>query len=116
MMYTCVGSRGGGGGGGEKALNLMLFYLFRENNVKKRGTVSHASCGSVNSRKTRGTCANRLLSQLLSVTLCPRLDAKLLSSRGSHWKQPLYSYGVEVRLSRSDLLRSYLSFAIGGIY
>ncbi|MFS8012720.1 hypothetical protein Hanom_Chr14g01324181 [Helianthus anomalus] len=33
--------------------------------------------------------------------LCPRFDAKLPSSRGSHWKQPLYSYGVEVRLSTS---------------
>ncbi|MFS7967411.1 hypothetical protein Hanom_Chr09g00785461 [Helianthus anomalus] len=33
--------------------------------------------------------------------LCPRLDAKLLSSRGSHWKQPLYSYAVDVRLSTS---------------
>ncbi|MFS7936047.1 hypothetical protein Hanom_Chr05g00410801 [Helianthus anomalus] len=32
---------------------------------------------------------------------CPRLDAKLLSSRGSHWKQPLYSYGVGIRLSIS---------------
>ncbi|KAJ0954916.1 hypothetical protein HanRHA438_Chr00c06g0846191 [Helianthus annuus] len=27
---------------------------------------------------------------------CSRHDAKLLSSRGSHWKQPLYFYGVEV--------------------
>ncbi|KAJ0760132.1 putative von Willebrand factor, type A, copine, von Willebrand factor A-like domain superfamily [Helianthus annuus] len=43
-----------------------------------------------------GTCTNRRLSQLLSVMcLCPRLDAKLQSSQGSHWKQPLYSYGVE---------------------
>ncbi|KAJ0470758.1 hypothetical protein HanIR_Chr14g0722221 [Helianthus annuus] len=25
--------------------------------------------------------------------LCLRLDAKLQSSRGFHWKQPLYSYG-----------------------
>ncbi|MFS8006773.1 hypothetical protein Hanom_Chr14g01253101 [Helianthus anomalus] len=33
--------------------------------------------------------------------LCPRLDAKLPSSRVSHLKQPLYSYGVEVRLSTS---------------
>ncbi|MFS7988908.1 hypothetical protein Hanom_Chr11g01040411 [Helianthus anomalus] len=33
--------------------------------------------------------------------LCPRLDVKLPSSWGSHWKQPLYSYGVEVRLSSS---------------
>ncbi|MFS8006304.1 hypothetical protein Hanom_Chr14g01247641 [Helianthus anomalus] len=31
--------------------------------------------------------------------LCPRLDAKILSSRGFHWKQTLYSYAVEVRLS-----------------
>ncbi|MFS7946694.1 hypothetical protein Hanom_Chr06g00539311 [Helianthus anomalus] len=46
----------------------------------------------------------------------PRLDTKLQSSRGSHWKQPLYAYGVEVRLSTSTLLRPYLSFAIGGIY
>ncbi|MFS7950952.1 hypothetical protein Hanom_Chr07g00589291 [Helianthus anomalus] len=29
--------------------------------------------------------------------LCPRLDTKLPSSRGSHWKQPFYSNGVEVR-------------------
>ncbi|MFS7939743.1 hypothetical protein Hanom_Chr05g00455511 [Helianthus anomalus] len=28
--------------------------------------VNHASCGGVDSRKTGGTCANRLLSQLLS--------------------------------------------------
>ncbi|MFS7983373.1 hypothetical protein Hanom_Chr11g00973781 [Helianthus anomalus] len=33
--------------------------------------------------------------------LCPRLDAKILSSQGSHWKQPLSSYGVEIRLSTS---------------
>ncbi|MFS8023400.1 hypothetical protein Hanom_Chr16g01451041 [Helianthus anomalus] len=33
--------------------------------------------------------------------LCLRLDTKLPSSRGSHWKQSLYSYGVEVRLSTS---------------
>ncbi|MFS8030238.1 hypothetical protein Hanom_Chr17g01531681 [Helianthus anomalus] len=33
--------------------------------------------------------------------LCSKFDAKLLSSWGSHWKQPLYSYGVEVRLSTS---------------
>ncbi|MFS7967949.1 hypothetical protein Hanom_Chr09g00791831 [Helianthus anomalus] len=33
---------------------------------------------------------------------CPLLPKKkLLSSRGSHWKQPLYSYGIEVRLSTS---------------
>ncbi|MFS7996205.1 hypothetical protein Hanom_Chr12g01127211 [Helianthus anomalus] len=48
------------------------------------------------------TCIIRPLSRLLSVMcLMPRLDAKLLSSRGSHWKQPLYSYGVEVRRSTS---------------
>ncbi|MFS7925303.1 hypothetical protein Hanom_Chr04g00283141 [Helianthus anomalus] len=29
------------------------------------------------------------------------MSIELLSSRGSHWKQPLYSYGVEVRLSIS---------------
>ncbi|MFS7918575.1 hypothetical protein Hanom_Chr03g00202781 [Helianthus anomalus] len=47
-----------------------------------------------------GACTNRLLPQLLSVIcLCPRLDAKLLSRRGSHWKQSLYSYGIEVSLS-----------------
>ncbi|MFS8006464.1 hypothetical protein Hanom_Chr14g01249451 [Helianthus anomalus] len=33
--------------------------------------------------------------------LCPRLDTKKLSSRGSHWKQSLCSCGVEVRLSTS---------------
>ncbi|KAJ0457431.1 hypothetical protein HanIR_Chr15g0773681 [Helianthus annuus] len=33
--------------------------------------------------------------------LFPRLDAKLLSSWGSHWKQSLYFYGVEARLSTS---------------
>ncbi|MFS7935486.1 hypothetical protein Hanom_Chr05g00404041 [Helianthus anomalus] len=50
------------------------------------------------------TYTNRRLSQLLSVMcLIPRLDAKLQSSQGSHWKQPLYSYGVEVRLSTSHL-------------
>ncbi|MFS7935475.1 hypothetical protein Hanom_Chr05g00403921 [Helianthus anomalus] len=42
-----------------------------------------------------GTCTNRLLSRLLS------LDAKLLLSRESHWKQSLYLHGVEVRLSTS---------------
>ncbi|MFS7958633.1 hypothetical protein Hanom_Chr07g00681031 [Helianthus anomalus] len=54
-----------------------------------------------------------------SVVLCvlgPRLDTKLQLSRGSHWRQPLYSYRVAVRLSTSTLLRPYLSFAIGGIY
>ncbi|MFS7893132.1 hypothetical protein Hanom_Chr04g00289201 [Helianthus anomalus] len=34
--------------------------------------------------------------------LCSRLDAKLLSSPGSHWKQPLYSYGVEARFTEYD--------------
>ncbi|MFS7957252.1 hypothetical protein Hanom_Chr07g00664171 [Helianthus anomalus] len=32
---------------------------------------------------------------------CYVLDAKLLSSSGSHWKQPLYLYAVEVRMSTS---------------
>ncbi|MFS7942206.1 hypothetical protein Hanom_Chr06g00485561 [Helianthus anomalus] len=41
-----------------------------------------------------GVCLNCLV-------LCARLDAKLPSSQGSHWKQPHYSYGVEVRLSTS---------------
>ncbi|MFS7950301.1 hypothetical protein Hanom_Chr07g00581651 [Helianthus anomalus] len=64
--------------------------------------VNHASCGRVDSRKTRvhaliGLCLNcRVL-----CAICPRFDAKLPSSRGSHWKQPLYFYGVEVRLSTS---------------
>ncbi|MFS7922748.1 hypothetical protein Hanom_Chr03g00252641 [Helianthus anomalus] len=49
-----------------------------------------------------GTCTNRHFCRELCA-LCPRLDAKLLWSQGSHWKQPLYSYGVEVRLSTSYL-------------
>ncbi|MFS7955142.1 hypothetical protein Hanom_Chr07g00639151 [Helianthus anomalus] len=49
-----------------------------------------------------GACTNRRLSHLLSVMcLMSKAYAKLLPSRGSHWKQPLYSYGVEVRLSTS---------------
>ncbi|MFS7898514.1 hypothetical protein Hanom_Chr00s024500g01763661 [Helianthus anomalus] len=63
----------------------------------------------------KGRCTNWSLSRLLCA-LGPRLDTKLQSSRGSHYKQPLYSYEVEVRLSTSTLLRPYLSFAIGGIY
>ncbi|MFS7914578.1 hypothetical protein Hanom_Chr02g00155091 [Helianthus anomalus] len=53
--------------------------------------------------RQRGTCTNMAFVSNLNCrvlcALCPRLDAKLLSSRGSHWKQPLYSNGVEVRLS-----------------
>ncbi|MFS7922087.1 hypothetical protein Hanom_Chr03g00244631 [Helianthus anomalus] len=49
-----------------------------------------------------GTRTNGPWSRLLSVMcLISRLDTKLLLSRRSHWKQPLYSYGVEVRLSTS---------------
>ncbi|MFS7941458.1 hypothetical protein Hanom_Chr05g00476501 [Helianthus anomalus] len=33
--------------------------------------------------------------------LYSRFDAKLLSSQESHWKQLLYSYGVEISLSTS---------------
>ncbi|MFS7926163.1 hypothetical protein Hanom_Chr04g00293751 [Helianthus anomalus] len=52
--------------------------------------------------RPKGTCTNRSLSRLLSVIcLCPRLNAKLLLSQGSYWNQPLYSYGVEVRVSTS---------------
>ncbi|KAF5782991.1 hypothetical protein HanXRQr2_Chr11g0502701 [Helianthus annuus] len=43
-----------------------------------------------------GTCTNWSLSRLLCA-LGPRLDTKLQSSWGSHRKQPLYSYRVEVR-------------------
>ncbi|MFS8033995.1 putative protein gravitropic in the light 1 [Helianthus anomalus] len=46
--------------------------------------------------RQKGTCTNRPLSRLLSVMcLVSKTYAKLLSSRGSHWKQPLYSYKVE---------------------
>ncbi|KAJ0947964.1 hypothetical protein HanRHA438_Chr01g0021831 [Helianthus annuus] len=38
---------------------------------------------------------------LVLCALCPRLDAKLLSSRKYQWKQSLYFYEVEVRLSIS---------------
>ncbi|MFS7937456.1 hypothetical protein Hanom_Chr05g00427751 [Helianthus anomalus] len=62
-----------------------------------------------------GTYTNWSMSQLFCA-LGPRLNTKLQSSRGSHWKQPLYSYGAEVRLSTSTLLRPYHIFAIGGIY
>ncbi|MFS8017353.1 hypothetical protein Hanom_Chr15g01379411 [Helianthus anomalus] len=44
--------------------------------------------------------------------LFPRLDAKLPSSRGSHWKQPLYSYGrgrVVYILPPSDPIVALLS-------
>ncbi|MFS7929488.1 hypothetical protein Hanom_Chr04g00333101 [Helianthus anomalus] len=52
--------------------------------------------------RQKGTRTKRSLSQLLSV-MCfmSKVDTKLLSSRASHWKEPLYSYGVEVRLSTS---------------
>ncbi|KAJ0578593.1 hypothetical protein HanIR_Chr05g0249651 [Helianthus annuus] len=64
--------------------------------------VNHASCGGVDSRKTRGTCTSRQLSQLLSVMclMCPRLDAKLLLSRVSLEAASLF-LRVEVRPSTS---------------
>ncbi|KAJ0668497.1 hypothetical protein HanPI659440_Chr17g0690031 [Helianthus annuus] len=40
--------------------------------------------------------------------LCPRLDTKLLSSRGSHWKQSLYSYGVEFCNEDSNSILTYV--------
>ncbi|KAJ0578550.1 hypothetical protein HanIR_Chr05g0249141 [Helianthus annuus] len=44
-------------------------YIFERSVAKVKGMFNHASCGGVDSRKTRGTCTNRRLSQLLSV-LC----------------------------------------------
>ncbi|MFS7901992.1 hypothetical protein Hanom_Chr01g00006081 [Helianthus anomalus] len=52
------------------------------------------------SERQGGTRTNRPFCRELCA-LCPRFDAKLLSSWGSHWKQHLYSYVVEVRLSTS---------------
>ncbi|MFS7937451.1 hypothetical protein Hanom_Chr05g00427671 [Helianthus anomalus] len=66
--------------------------------------VNHASCGSVESliaERHEGTCTNRSLSRFLCA-LGPRLDTKLQSSRGSHWKQPLYSYGAAVYILPSS--------------
>ncbi|MFS8020844.1 hypothetical protein Hanom_Chr16g01420521 [Helianthus anomalus] len=51
--------------------------------------------------RQNGTYTNRSLSRLLSVMCLMSNDAKLLSSRWSHWKQSLYSYGVEIRLFTS---------------
>ncbi|MFS7892438.1 hypothetical protein Hanom_Chr10g00917661 [Helianthus anomalus] len=74
--------------------------------------VNHAS---LIAERHEGTCTNWSMSRVLC-GLGSRLDTKLHSSRGSHWKTPLYSYGVEVRLCTSTLLRPYLSFANCGIY
>ncbi|MFS7974329.1 hypothetical protein Hanom_Chr09g00867371 [Helianthus anomalus] len=44
-------------------------------------------------KRQGSTCTNWPLSYRVLCVLCPRFDAKLPLSRGSHWKQTLYSYG-----------------------
>ncbi|MFS7940462.1 hypothetical protein Hanom_Chr05g00464731 [Helianthus anomalus] len=87
----------------------MKITLFSNFNVKSGGWLS---MHHVIAERHGGTCANPPLSRWFACALGPRLDTKLQSSRWSHWKKRLYSYGVEVRMSTSTLLRPCLSFTV----
>ncbi|MFS7931800.1 hypothetical protein Hanom_Chr04g00360281 [Helianthus anomalus] len=56
------------------ALILMLFYKFRENNVKNAGRLIMHHVVALIAERQRGTCTNRSLSRLLSV-MCLRFKA-----------------------------------------
>ncbi|MFS7991282.1 hypothetical protein Hanom_Chr12g01068961 [Helianthus anomalus] len=63
-MYICVGPQVVKS---ESALILTLFDQFCENNVKSEGRLIMHHVVALIVERQRGTCANRLLSQLLSV-------------------------------------------------